>query len=223
MKGLFGRRLRAMALLVIVSGLWGAQAGAKPARGLDIADAISANPILTKFAAMVQASGLATFLSSRGPFTIFAPTDAAFDRMTPEQFDTLLQPQNKVRLQDILLFHLVNGKRLYSKDLLVSQNLLSCEGDAIPVRTNRSGAEMVLNARIVRADLRCLNGVIHEIDTVLTPPESALPPLLPPAAITNAPPSDTNTPPVATPIPAPGADTNAPPVAPPASPEPAEQ
>jgi Fasciclin domain len=82
---------------------------------------------------------------------------------------------------------------------------------------------MVLNAKIVRADIRCLNGVIHEIDTVLTPPESALPPLLPPTATTNAPPATTNAPPTATPAPAPGADTNAAPVAPSPAPEPPAQ
>ncbi|MCE0497742.1 MAG: fasciclin domain-containing protein [Methylacidiphilales bacterium] len=227
MKGLFSRCAVALALLVIVSGLLNERIEAKPAKQHDIVDTVSANPILTKFAAMIQASDMATFLSSRGPFTLFVPTDAAFDRLPPEQIDALLQPQNKERLQHILLFHLVNGKRLYAKDLLTMHALLSCEGTPLSIRTSRSGTQMVLKAKIVHADIRCLNGVIHEIDTLLMPPEASLPPLLPPPATnappananapssdTNAPPVGTNTPSPVTPDPAPAAETNAAPMIP---------
>jgi uncharacterized surface protein with fasciclin (FAS1) repeats len=219
MKGLFCRRVGAVALMVIVSGLLGARVEAKPAKMVDMVDMVSANRIMTKFAAMVQASDLATFLSSRGPFTLFVPTDAAFDRMAPEQFDELLQPQNKERLQHILLFHLVYGKRLYAKDLLTVQSLLSCEGSPLPVRQSRLGTQFVLKAKIVHADVRCLNGVIHEIDTVLMPPETALPPLLPPSAPPKALPVDTNAPAAAPPDSTPGAGTNAAPLVPSATPE----
>jgi uncharacterized surface protein with fasciclin (FAS1) repeats len=222
MKGLFCRRAGILALTVIVCFFGDARAEAKPARLLDLVDTVSANRIMTKFAAMVQASDLTTFLSSRGPFTLFVPTDAAFDRMTPEQFNTLLQPQNQERLQHILLFHLVNGKRLYAKDLLTLHDLLSCEGTQLAIHKSRSGAQLVMKARIVHADIRCLNGVIHEIDTVLMPPEASLPPLLaspPPTSTTNTPPmtGQTNTPDVSIPSPPATEGTNAePPVPPPA-------
>jgi len=215
-------------LLVIVSGLFGVCIEAKPAKQLDLVDTVSANRILTRFTAMIQASDMATFMSSRGPFTLFVPTDAAFDRLTPDQFAELLQPQNKVRLQDILLFHLVFGKRLFAKDLLTVHDLLSCEGNPLVIRKSRSGTQMVLKAKIVHADIKCLNGVIHEIDTLLMPPEASLPALLPPPA-TNAPPananapsSDTNAPPVGTNTPpamTPDAGTNAAPLVPTAAPE----
>jgi uncharacterized surface protein with fasciclin (FAS1) repeats len=190
-------------LPALLLGCLGAHAEAKPAKLRDIADTVDANPILTKFAAMVQASDLGTFLSSRGPFTVFVPTDSAFSKFPPGMLDTLLRPENKVRLQDILLFHVVNGKRLTSKDLLLQKSALSCQGTLLAVKTTRSGAQFVMKAKITHADIRCQNGIIDEIDTVLMPPETVLPPIAatppppaPPAPGTNAAPADTNAPPV---------------------------
>jgi len=180
----------------------GAHAEAKPAKLRDLADTVAVNPILTKFAAMVQASELGTFLSSRGPFTLFVPTDSAFAKLPPGMLDTLLRPENKERLQDIVLFHVVNGKGLTSKDLFPLKSVLSCEGNPaapLALKTTHSGAQFVLNAKIVHADIKCQNGIINEIDTLLMPPESALPPIAPP------PPPDTNAPPAN-----PTGDTNAP-------------
>jgi uncharacterized surface protein with fasciclin (FAS1) repeats len=203
-------------LPMLLLGFLGAQAEAKPAKLRDIADTVNANPILTKFAAMVHASDLGTFLSSRGPFTVFVPTDAAFAKLPPGMLDTLLRPENKVRLQDILLFHVVNGKRLTSKDLLLLKSAVSCQGTPLPIKTTHSGMQLVMKAKIVHADIRCQNGILNEVDTVLMPPEATLPPIAPPpppappptpatnaAPInltdnTNAPSSDTNAAPVET-------------------------
>jgi len=192
---------------------------AKPAKIRDLADTVATNPILTKFAAMVQASDLSTFLSSRGPFTLFAPTDSAFAKLPPGMLDTLLRPENKVRLQDILLFHVVNGKRLTAKDLLPLKTVLSCEGDPpapLILKTTHSGTQFVMKAKIVHGDIKCQNGIINEIDTVLMPPETALPPVAPPpppapppAPATNAPPANLGAGTNAAP-----ADTNAAPVVP---------
>jgi uncharacterized surface protein with fasciclin (FAS1) repeats len=188
---------------------------AKPPKQRDIADTVANNPILTQYAKMIQASGLGTFLSSRGPFTVFVPTDSAFSKLPPDLFDTLMLPGNQVRLQDILLFHVVNGKRYTAKDLLLQKSVLSCEGDPpspLLLRTSHSGTQFVMKAKIISADIRCQNGIIHEIDTVLMPTDASLPPLAgPPVAtplvtpVTNAPPADTN---------APSAETNAVPVTP---------
>ena len=166
------------------------QGQAKQPKMLDIADTVAANPILTQLALMVQGSDLITFLSSRGPFTLFAPTDAAFSKLPPGTLAALLRPENQVRLQDILLFHLVNAKKLTAKDLLTTTSLLSCQGNPLAIKKSKSGTQFVLKAKITHADIRCLNGVIDEIDTVLMPPESALPPLIvsPSAPATNAPP-----------------------------------
>src|SRR5208283_3648191 len=100
----------------------------------------------------------------------------------------------------------------------------SCEGNPLALKTTRSGAQLVLKAKIVHADIKCQNGIINEIDTVLMPPETALPPIAPPlppapppAPATNAPPGNPTPATNATP-----ADTNAAsviPVAPIATPE----
>ena len=188
------RHVATLLLAVLFLGLLSAPSEAKPVKLRDIADTVSANPILTKFALMIQASDLGTFLSSRGPFTIFAPTDSAFSKLPPGTIETLLRPENKTRLQDIVLFHVVNGKRLTAKDLLLLKSVLSCEGDppaALDIRTSRSGTQFVMKAKIVSADIKCQNGILNEIDTVLMPPEASLPPIAPPAPpapTTNAPP-----------------------------------
>jgi uncharacterized surface protein with fasciclin (FAS1) repeats len=204
MKGLsFPRFAAAPAFLLAFLFLAASHAWAKPPKIRDIDDTIAANPILTKFAAVIQASDLGTFLSSRGPFTIFVPTDAAFAKLPPGALETLLRPENQVRLQDILLFHVVNGKKLSAKDLLPLKSVLSCQGTLLTIKTTHSGTQLVQKAKIVHADIHCQNGNIHEIDTVLMPPESALPPIAappppppPPAPTTNAapdqPPTDTN-------------------------------
>jgi uncharacterized surface protein with fasciclin (FAS1) repeats len=190
--GLFPRFTLSRCLLpALLLGFLGASAQAKPPKIRDIADTVATNPILTKFAAMVRASDLGTFLSSRGPFTLFVPTDSAFSKLPPGILEVLLQSQNKVRLQDILLFHVVNGKRLTSKDLLPLKTVVSCQGAPLTFKTSRLGTQFVLKAKIVHADIRCQNGIINEIDTVLLPPEASLPPITapppPPAPVTNAP------------------------------------
>jgi uncharacterized surface protein with fasciclin (FAS1) repeats len=206
----------------LLIGFLAMPATAKPPKLRDISDTVAANPILTKFNAMVQASDLATLLSSRGPFTVFAPTDSAFSKLPPGALETLLRPENKVRLQDILLFHVVNGKRLTAKDLLPLKTVLSCQGAPLPLRTSRSGAQFVMKSKIVHGDIKCQNGIINEVDTVLMPPETSLPPVAPPPPSTPVP--GTNAPTV-TPVPTTStapADTNAAsniPVAPIAAPE----
>ena len=207
----FATRTWLPALLLVLLGAHAA-AKSKSSKMRDIADTVAANPILTQFSAMIQASDLGTFLSSRGPFTVFVPTDAAFAKLPPGMLDTLLRPENKVRLQDILLFHVVNGKRLTAKDLLPLKVVLSCAGTPLTLKTTHSGAQLVMKAKIVHADIKCQNGIINQIDSVLMPPEATLPaiaPPPPPAPATNAPPANPATAANAAP-----ADTNAPPVIP---------
>ena len=206
------RRMAVLLLVALALGFLTRQAEAKPAKLRDLADAVAANPITTKFAAMLLAApDIYTLLSSRGPFTVFVPTDSAFSKIPPGELDALLRPENKVRLEDIILFHVVNGKRLTAKDLLPLKSVLSCLGPELPIRTSHSGTQFVMKSKIVSTDFKCSNGIINEIDTVLMPPESALPPIAappPPAPVTNAPPAipDDN---AHSPVPA---DTNAPPL-----------
>jgi uncharacterized surface protein with fasciclin (FAS1) repeats len=203
----------------LLAFLLGWPAAAKPIhKEQDITDAVLANRIATKFALLLRSSQLTSFLSSRGPFTLFLPTDSAFSRLSPDEFQTLLRPENAAVLQRIVLFHIVNGSRTGAKDLLKLKTLPSCEGTPLTIHTTRTGAQLVQKAKIIRADIRCENGLIHEIDTVLLPPGLVLPTPVPPgtpegpAPATNAP--DTSAPDNSTNIPTPLPDTNAAPAPP---------
>jgi uncharacterized surface protein with fasciclin (FAS1) repeats len=193
MHGLLFRRLRFLSLVLALSlAAAPAPARAAKAKSLDLTDTVFANRIMTKFALALRDSDLASFYSSRGPFTLFVPTDSAFSKIPPDQLDALMRPENKPLLQRIVLFHLVNGNRFSAKDLLKQKSLVSCEGTALVVRTAKSGAQFIQKSKILRADIRCANGIIHEIDTVLIPPGLVLPtPGAPPppaeTSATNAP------------------------------------
>ncbi len=161
----------------------------------DLADAVYNNVILTKFAALVQASDMGTFLSSRGPFTLFAPTNSAFSKLPPGMYEDLLRPENKTELQRVVLFHLVNGKTWYAKDLKTVKSLVSCEGSPLTVKTTKAGTEFVAKGHVIRADEHYTNGLLHEVDTLLMPPQlvlEAAPANPAPDASTNAAPADTN-------------------------------
>ena len=128
----------------------------------DVVDtAISAGQFKTLIKA-VQAADLVDTLKSDGPFTVFAPTDAAFAKLPKGTLSSLLKPENKKQLQAILTFHVVKGKIL-SNDLLKHTEAQSLQGGkiAIDMRVN--------NARIAKADIACSNGVIHVIDSVILP------------------------------------------------------
>jgi uncharacterized surface protein with fasciclin (FAS1) repeats len=169
-------------------------------RMADLADTIDNNVILSKFAALVRASDMGTFYSSRGPFTLFAPTNSGFSKLPPGMFEDMLLPQNKAQLQRIVLFHLVNGKEWFAKDIKLQKSLVSCEGNPLPVKTTKAGTLFVHKAKVLRADEHCANGVLDEIDTLLMPPQLLLvAAVAPPDASTNAP-TATNVP---------SADTNA--------------
>jgi uncharacterized surface protein with fasciclin (FAS1) repeats len=146
----------------------------KGPRTIDLTDTVLANRILTKFAALLRASDLGSFLSSRGPFTLFAPTDSAFSRIPPDIFAALQLPQNKEVLQKIILFHIVNGRGFTVTDLGKLKTLPSCEGHPLPLRINHVGYQVVGRAKILHGDMHTLNGIMDEIDTVLVPPGVSL-------------------------------------------------
>jgi uncharacterized surface protein with fasciclin (FAS1) repeats len=217
MHGPFFRRLRVFPVLLVLSSLAlpPTPAHAAKAKALDLTDTVFANRIMTKFALALRNSDLASFYSSRGPFTLFVPTDSAFSKIPPDQFNALMRPENKPLLQRIILFHLVNGNRFSAKDLQKQKSLVSCEGTTLAVRTSKSGAQFIQKSKILRADIRCANGIIHEVDTVLIPPGLVLPtPGAPPApadaSATNAPADSTNAPAAGDTNAAPVAATNAP-------------
>jgi len=208
-------------MLLLGSPAHGATHKPKTSKIRDLDDAVANNVILTKFASLVAASNLGTFLSSRGPFTLFVPTNSAFSKLPPGMLDDLLLPQNQTQLQRIVLFHLVNGKIFDARDLTALKSLVSCEGNPLPLRRTKSGTQFVIKARIIHADIKCSNGMLHEIDTLLMPPQVVLVSRMagPAAAAlkaTNAPPAnETNAAPESVLVPATGTnvvptETNAP-------------
>ena len=187
----------------------------KARKSYDLADAVYNNVILSKFAALVQASDMGTFLSSRGPFTLFAPTNSAFSKLPPGMYEDLLRPENKTQLQRVVLFHLVNGKTWFSRDLKTVKSLVSCEGSPLTVKTTKAGTEFVAKGHVIRADEHYTNGLMHEVDTLLMPPQLVLQAAPAPDASTNAAPADTNGATGTNAVPDASAGTNAPTVVPP--------
>jgi hypothetical protein len=176
-------RMVGVRLFVLLLALGSLARGAphKAPKISDLDDMLNRSVILSKFAALVHAANLGTFLSSRGPFTLFAPTNSAFTKLPPGMFEDLLRPENKVQLQRIVLFQLVSGRAWDLKDMGTVKSLLSCEGNPLPLHVNRSGSQRVDKARIIRADIHCANGLMQQVDTLLMPPH-----LLLVAAVENA-------------------------------------
>jgi uncharacterized surface protein with fasciclin (FAS1) repeats len=136
-------------------------------RAGDIVDtAISAGSFKTLVAA-VKAADLVSTLKGKGPFTVFAPTDAAFAKLPAGTLDSLLKPENKAKLVAILTYHVVPGKVMASDIAGKSLKVASVQGSKISVEAH-SGV-MVDKAKVVKADVEASNGVIHVIDTVIMP------------------------------------------------------
>jgi len=117
-------------------------------------------------AAAVKAVGLVETLQGKGPFTVFAPADAAFAAIQAE-VDKLLKPENKEKLSKILTYHVVSGK-MEAADLEDGQELTTVEGSKLKVMI-KDGTVRVGNAKVTSADISVSNGVIHVIDKVLLP------------------------------------------------------
>lgn len=117
-------------------------------------------------AAAVSAAGLVKTLQGTGPFTVFAPTDAAFASIQKD-VDTLLKPENKEKLSKVLTHHVVSGK-LMAADLKEGKELTTVQGEKLKVQV-KVGKVMIGDAHVTSADIHASNGVIHVIDKVLLP------------------------------------------------------
>lgn len=141
--------------------------GAVSAKAADIVDtAVSAGQFNTLVAA-VKAAGLVETLKSDGPFTVFAPTDAAFAKLPSGTVEDLLKPENKEQLVAILTYHVVSGK-IMSGDIAGKTTMVkTVQGSKLSV--NATDGVMVDTAKVISADIETSNGVIHVIDTVVLP------------------------------------------------------
>ncbi|WP_170398544.1 fasciclin domain-containing protein [Ruegeria arenilitoris] len=137
------------------------------AQAADIVDtAVSAGSFNTLVAA-VQAAGLVDTLKGDGPYTVFAPTDEAFAALPEGTVETLLLPENKDQLVEILTYHVVPAKVMSGDIAGKRAKVLTVQGDRLSVNA-RNGVK-VNDAEVVQADIEASNGVIHVIDAVMLP------------------------------------------------------
>lgn len=129
----------------------------------------ASNDSFKTLTAALKAAGLTETLSGQGPFTVFAPTDAAFAALPQDALQELLKPENKDILVKILSYHVVPGS-VTSNDLK-SGEVKTVEGGAVNVQVNPGQGAIVNDATVVQPDIKASNGVIHAIDKVILPPD----------------------------------------------------
>lgn len=133
-----------------------------------IVDVAAGNPDFSTLVAAITAAGLGETLAGEGPFTVFAPTNAAFAALPAGTLDSLLLPENKDQLTAILTYHVVPGTVMAADLPATATDVATVNGAMISVVAAPEGAT-VNGAKITAADVAASNGVIHVIDTVLLP------------------------------------------------------
>jgi len=137
---------------------------AAPKRNI-VATAVSAGQFET-LTALVKRAGLARTLQRQGPFTVFAPTDAAFAKVPKATLNALAK--DKAKLQAVLLYHVARGK-VRAKKVVTLERVQTLNGASVRIRV-RGGTVRVGGAKVTTPDVLASNGVIHVIDKVLLPP-----------------------------------------------------
>jgi len=133
----------------------------------DIVDTAVAAGDFNTLAAALQAAGLVETLKGPGPFTVFAPTDAAFAKLPAGTLDSLLKPENKAQLTSILTYHVVPGK-VKAADVVKLTSAKTVNGQSVTIKV-ADGKVTVDGANVVKTDIGASNGVIHVIDAVILP------------------------------------------------------
>lgn len=129
----------------------------------------ASNDSFKTLTAALKAAGLTETLSGKGPFTVFAPTDAAFAALPQDALQELLKPENKDILVKILSYHVVPGN-VTSTDLK-SGEVKTVEGGPVNVQVDSAKGVTVNDAKVVQPDIKASNGIIHAIDKVILPPD----------------------------------------------------
>jgi len=140
---------------------------APPAAPKDVVDVAIGSADHTTLVAAVTAAGLVETLKGAGPFTIFAPTNAAFAALPAGTVDGLLKPESKDALTKILTYHVVAGA-VKAADLKDGQKVKTLQGEELTVSI-KDGKVKINGANVTAADLTGSNGVVHVIDAVLMP------------------------------------------------------
>lgn len=133
----------------------------------DIVDTAVALGSFNKLVTALKAAGLVETLKGEGPFTVFAPTDEAFAKLPGGTLDNLLKPENKAKLVALLTYHVV-PKKLTAKKVVIMGSAKTVNGHSLTFKF-KDGWVIVDNAKVVKTDIMCTNGVIHGIDAVVLP------------------------------------------------------
>jgi transforming growth factor-beta-induced protein len=133
----------------------------------DIVDTAIADGNFKTLVQAVKAAGLVEALKGKGPMTVFAPTDKAFNKLPREQLTELLKPENRENLKTVLLYHVVAG-RIMAAQVVKLKHAATLSGQRIDIKVE-NGKVSVDNARVQATDIACTNGVIHVIDTPILP------------------------------------------------------
>lgn len=167
------RRLAALQLLVVAFlglNIATAEAGNHKEKMTDqktIVDVAVEAGSFNTLAAALQAAGLEDTLKGDGPFTVFAPTDAAFAALPEGTVETLLRPENRQQLIEVLTYHVVPGK-VMAADVVKLERATTVSGSDVMIKV-ADGTVSIDNATVVKTDIGASNGVIHVIDSVILP------------------------------------------------------
>jgi uncharacterized surface protein with fasciclin (FAS1) repeats len=123
---------------------------------------------LSTLATAVEAADLEATLQSEGPYTVFAPTNEAFENLPEGVLNELLKPENKEQLVAVLTYHVIPGE-VMSDDVTKTMKAKTIQGSNASVKSNGESV-MIENAEVVKADINASNGVVHVIDEVILPP-----------------------------------------------------
>jgi uncharacterized surface protein with fasciclin (FAS1) repeats len=140
---------------------------AEEAAKKDIVDTAIAAKDFSTLVTAVKAAELVDALKGKGPFTVFAPTDAAFKKVPKEQLEALLK--DKKGLTAVLTYHVVPGK-VMAADVVKLKEAKTLQGQPVKI-TVKDGNVMVNGAKVLKTDIECTNGAIHVIDSVILPPK----------------------------------------------------
>jgi len=132
-----------------------------------VVEAIQKNKDLSTFYSALKSADLLTTLNGRGPFTVFAPNNEAFKKLSAGTLDNLLKPENKAKLRTLLLNHVAPAR--YETLDLGTGTFKVLSGQLIPIKVHHHKYYVGANARIVKKNIRAGNGVVQVIDAVLLP------------------------------------------------------
>lgn len=139
---------------------------------MDIVGTAIANKDFSTLVAALKAAGLVEALQGKGPFTVFAPTNAAFEKLGKEKVADLLKPENKTALGDVLKFHVIAASVKAADVVKMKESSKTLQGTAFMIevkdKTVKIGNKNGM-ATVTTTDIECTNGVIHVIDSVITP------------------------------------------------------